>query len=386
VSGSKPTRHLVGVWNPAYADAMDATIELLLSHALAFGSRDGGSEEDVYIWWGKVKSSNRQKPLPHLAEILALDEELNREDGAAQEVHLYLTDYQSLYVAHVGEITADDVRGEDDDHVPAFYRDEKLNCDCWFRLFDIRRVVTDDTLGVVQELKKLSNTRYNDRPVSIYGGMVELPLIVTRKDGARYFEPDVREALTGGKFWVEFDAERTGIGQMEQELRENLIGEAAWANLDPAARSFVATAESVFRTHRNDAAFDFAPVIVDLAKAFEVQTNLMLRRGLAEVLRAERMANIDGRSVDLAAGQLLSLGQLAHVIAEEHGINRALKKRLTNGEWFTSSLPPILRELSELRNPAAHAARVGRAEIATIRNRTMGVGCQGTLVELAKTR
>lgn len=74
------------------------------------------------------------------------------------------------------------------------------------------------------------------------------------------------------------------------------------------------------------------------------------------------------------------------MIAEEQGINRALKKRLTHGEWFTSSLPPVLKELSELRNPAAHATRIGR-EIATrIRNRALGVGCQGTLVELAKTR
>lgn len=40
---------------------------------------------------------------------------------------------------------ARDVRGEDDDHVPTFYRDADLSCDCWFRLFDIRRVVADDT-------------------------------------------------------------------------------------------------------------------------------------------------------------------------------------------------------------------------------------------------
>lgn len=368
-----------------YADAMDATIELLRERARAFSGRAGsGDDEDVYVWWGKVKSSNRQAPLPHLKDILALDKELSADAGAANETHLYLTDYRSLYVAHVGEITADDPRKDDDGHVPAFYRDADLTCDCWFLLFDIRRVVADDTLGVVEELKKLSNTRYGDRPVSIYDGMVELPLIVTRKDGARYFEADVRAKLTDGKFWVEFDAERTGIGQMEQDLRDNLLGEAAWMNLDPAARSFIATAESVFRTHRHDPAFDFAPVIVDIAKAFEVQANLLLRRGLADVPRADRVANVEGRSVDLAGGQLLSLGQLAHVIAEEQGINRALKRRLTHGEWFTSSLPPVLRELSELRNPAAHATRIGRETATKIRNRTLGVGCQGTLVELAK--
>ena len=57
------TRHLVSVWNPSYAaDAMDATVALLLARAR--DHREGKiHEEDVYAWWGKVKSSNRQQPL-----------------------------------------------------------------------------------------------------------------------------------------------------------------------------------------------------------------------------------------------------------------------------------------------------------------------------------
>src|SRR6185436_14074349 len=109
--------------------------------------------------------------MPHIGEILAMDKDLSSEDGVEREVHLYLTDYRSLYVGHVAEVTADDVRGgeyDDGEHVPDFYRFGKLECDCWFKLFDVRRVVADDTLAVVDELKKLRNTRYNDRPVSIY--------------------------------------------------------------------------------------------------------------------------------------------------------------------------------------------------------------------------
>nr|AYC79989.1 hypothetical protein [uncultured bacterium] len=150
--------------------------------------------------------------MPHLDEILAMDKWLSGDAGGDRELHLYLTDYRSLYVGHIGEIANGDGFEDldDTDHVPDFYRDSGLACDCWFRLFDVRRVVADDTLAVVEELKKLRNTRYNDRPVSIYGGMVELPLIVTRDDDARYFEADVRERLVDGRYWVEIDAERTG--------------------------------------------------------------------------------------------------------------------------------------------------------------------------------
>ncbi len=231
-------------------------------------------------------------------------------------MHLYLTDYRSLYVGHVAEITSDDPRESEDgaDTVPAFYDEAEFKCDCWFRLFDIRRVVSDDTVAVVDELKKLRNTRYNDRPVSLYGGMVELPLIVTRADGARYFEQDVRDKLIDGRFWVEFDADRTGIGELERDLRENVVGEKAWNALDPAARTFVATAESLFRVHRRDAGFDFSAVVIDLAKAVELQTNILLRHALRDAPVADRRVNVDGRSVDLAAGELWPLGVLARLV------------------------------------------------------------------------
>lgn len=386
---TKLPRHLVGVWNPAYAvDAMDATIAMLLRWAAAF--RAGGDEDEVYVWWGKVRSSNRQRPMPHLAQILELDAGLDADSGDAPETHLYLTDYRSLYVAQVAEITVDDVLPDDDehDHIPAFYGEHGFKCDCWFRLFDIRRIVFDDTLAVVDELRKLRNTHYNDRPVSIYGGMVDLPLIVTRSDGARYFDRDVREALTDGCFWVEFDAARTGIGHMEQELRDNVLGEAVWAGLDPAARSFVASGEALFRAHRHDAAFDFAVVAIEFAKAFEVQTNLILREALAGVPARDRYANVDGKSVDVAGDAHWSLGALARLIGEDERLNHLLKTRLERpgAEWFTASLPPILRELSELRNPAAHSASIGRDVATALRNRLLGVGSLGGFTELARVR
>jgi hypothetical protein len=378
-----PARHLVTVWNPAYAAAMDETIQLLLDRARDLRA-ETITEDEVYVWWGKVKSSNRQQRMPHLDEVIAIDRELQVMDGDPPETHLYITDYRSLYVGHVAEITADDVRRDDAGSVPRFYSAANLECDCWFRLFDIRRVVFDDTVGVVEELRKLANTRYNDRPVSIYGGMVDLPIIATRKDGARYFEPDVRDQLTGGLFWVEFDAQRSGVGHMEREIRENLLGDATWTALDPAARGFIATAETLFRNHRTDPAFDFSPVLIDFAKAFEVQVNLILRRALRLAKPAERTFNIDGRSVDLARGQMLSLGQLAHVMSNDEQLNTSLKRLVSHGEWFTASLPPTLKELSDRRNPAAHSARITADEATKLRNRLMGVGCLGVFVELGR--
>ena len=377
------TRHLVGVWNPSYeADAMDEHLAILLTAVREFrdGKRD---EDDVYVWWGKVKSSNRQQPLPHLADILALEQTLSADDPP--ETHLYLTDYRSLYVTHLAAVTGDD-RSEERGHVPEYYSRKRLSCDCWFQLWDIRRLVLDDTPAVTRELAKLRNVRYNDRPVSIYGGMVELPLIVTRDDDSRFFDETVREALTGGKHWVEFDAERTGAGEIQRELRENRFGNDAWSNLQPAACLFIATAEQLYRSHRADAGFDFSNVLVDLAKAVEVQVNAVLRRAMAGAPPGVRSVNLEGTTVDLARADPLSLGQLARVIGENREVNQLLRKRLAGGEWFAVSLPAILGMLAEVRNRAAHGGQVDRDEVGRLRDRLVGVGCKGELLELAQVR
>ena len=324
-------RHLLGVWNPSYAaDAMDDHLRLLLANIDAH--RAGTiPEEEVYVFWGKVRSSQRLEQLKHLPEILAMDGSLD-PDGE-RELHLYLTDYRSLYVGHVWEITADDVRADEGSHVPAYYTARELHCDCWFRLGDIRRLVLDDTVAVIAELRKLRNTHYDGRPVSLYGGMVDLPLIVTREDGERFFDPDVRERLLEGKYWAEADAARTGVGALERDLRENLFGAEAWNALDLTTRTFIATAEQVFRTHRADAGFDFTPVVVDLAKALELQANLVVRGGLAGIPAERRMVNVDGASREVGGGRPLTLGQLGRALAEERQLAQAVAARLRVTGW-----------------------------------------------------
>jgi len=388
MSDAKAPRHLVGVWNPSYgADVMESHIMLLRERAQKF--RDGQEkEEEVYVWWGKIRSSRRQNALPHIADVLALEHDLGEAGGAAErEMHLYLTDYRSLYVAHIGEITADDPRDDDTAHIPAIYLDKGTHCDCWFQLWDIRRLVLDDTLAVIDELSKLRNTSYHDMPVSIYGGMQNLPLIVTRPDGARYFEEDVRKQLTENLYWVEFDAEHSGTGSTEKELRENRFGEDLWSNLDPGTRTFIATAEKLYRDHRADVAFDFSPVLLDFAKAFEVQTNIFLKRALMGVKPLDRMMNIDGRSRDVGETGPFTIGALALIIGDNEDLNYRLKQQLrSGGEFFTASLPAILKELAAIRNAAAHSSWLDRETVRSLRNRFLGVGCEGDFVKLAKVR
>jgi hypothetical protein len=378
-------RHIVTVWNPSYAhDAIEEHLAILLHFTRRF---DGGEDDEdaLYVWWGKVRSQNRQQPQSHLDDVRAIAAELSSE--SRDEVQLYLTDYRSLYVAEVLEIREGDLPASESPHVPAYYREAPLACDYWFRLGDIRRIVVDNTLDVIAELRKLQNIHYNGRPVSLYGGMVDLPLFVLRPDGKRYFDPVESEALTDGALWAEVDAERgTGVWAIERELRDNLLGEPAWSALERTASSCIATGEQIFREHRSDPAFDFAPVIGSFGKALEVQVNAILRRSLSRVSNAAKLVNLDGRTEDLERFRPLMLQELARVIGGERQLNEELCRLLANGQWFTSSLPPTLDAFRAVRNPGTHESRIERRVATEWRNRLLGVGCAGDFVELARVR
>jgi len=379
--------HLLTVWNPAYEqDAMELHLRVLRDAARAYRRGECG-EEDVVVWWGKIRSPNRQQPLPHLDQILAIDVELSRDDPGP-ETHLYLTDYRSLYVAHVAAITTDDPREDPDerDQVPGYYRREGFSFDCWFQLWDTRRLVSDDTISVVQELRKLRSVAYHDRPVSIYGGMVNLPLLVRETEPVRWFDTVFRETYIGDRYWMEYDAEHIGIGRIERELRENMFGDLLWSAFDPTTRSFIAAGEKIWRDHADDPAFDFSPVIVEFGKALEVRCNRLLRHAVQGAPDGVRTAVIDGRPTDLTRGPLLSLGQLARVLGESQPVNERCRRRLQGGEWFATSIPPILDALSKLRNPGSHSARVDRDEAGQWRRQLMGVGCEGEFVKLGRVR
>jgi hypothetical protein len=376
-------RHFVDVWNPSYAsNAMEAHLAVLLDAVRKFDAGELAADEEIFVWWGKVRSANRQQPLRHLAAAVEIGAELEADEE--REGHLYLTDYRSLYVAHVGGVCRGDAGPPSSAYVPDYYARSRLDCDFWYKLMDIRRLVADDTIAVIAELKQLRNPEYHDRPVSLYGGMVDLPLIVARPDGKRFFAPEVRDPVTDERLWAEFDAEAGGIGAMEKELRENLFGDAAWMSLEPAARTFIATAEKIFRDHRSDAGFDFAPVVGGLAKALEVTCNEILRSVASSLPSETRRVRIQDQDVEVGGRRPLTLGQFARVVGGERAINHALAHHLEYGGWFVGSLPPIIEDLLKTRNPGVHEERIDRETATRVRNNLVGVGCQGTFQDLAR--
>ena len=373
-------RHFVTVWNPTYAtNALDAHVRVLLEWA----RRTDVDADDVYVWWGKVKSAQRQSAMPHLDDVVAL----SPAGEATHEVHLYLTDYRSLFVANVDCVTTADPRVDDAAHVPAYYDRESLQCDCWFLLRDIRLLVRDDLEGVADELRLLRNTRYGDRPVSLYGGMVDLPLLVTRAEARTFFDAGECRQLTDGAWWAVFDSEQRGVGAIEATLRNDHFGAASWQALDGTARRFVAMAEATIRTHRGDHAFDLSPVAVLYGKALEVQLSVVLRTGLRGLRAHDRYVSVQGQSCLLPDALPLTLSPLVDGLAHDQLRAKHLASVMKDGAWLVHECATAIDGFArEARNPAAHGDVVSRDAVIRWRDLLLGVGCEGLLPRLARVR
>ena len=381
-------RHLLTVWNPTYADdSMDQHLDVLLQWVRRW-REEKAREEDVYVWWAKLRSANRTGALPHLPDVLALDEQVN----AGTETHLYLTDYRSLYVGLVTEVIADAVSEETPaelEHMPAYYRDRAA--DCWFRLSDLRLLVVDDTVAVIEALKALRNVRYHDRPVSLYGGVVDLPLIVTRDDGREWFSD--RGELVEGRLWVEHDNDLRGqTARMEHELRDNCVGPLLWSELEPTARLFLASAEAIYRTRHEDPGFDFTGPALGYAKAVETELNRLLfgvlGKTLAKAGLKDREIVGDGRRIDLG-GRVShqSLGTLQLLLKKDDLMIKQVRTHFANqAQFLTGQLPAQLNQLVEIRNPGAHSATVSAERAREIRSAVLGIGCEGLINQIARVK
>lgn len=114
--------------------------------------------------------------------------------------------------------------------------------------------------------------------------------------------------------------------------------------------------------------------------------NALLRRALAGAPAELRRANVDGATCDLVSDGPFVLGTLARVVGSDRERAGFFQRRMRSGDWFVNQLPAILDELREDRNAAAHGQTMERAQVEAVRARLVGVGCKGTLLELAEVR
>ena len=202
-----------------------------------------------------------------------------------------------------------------------------------------------------------------------------------------------RDALTDGRLWAErAAAQRSETERISRELRDNLFGREIWPLLGAATRSFLASAEAVFRARRDDAGFDLSGAAVEYAKAVEAELNALVFPAVRKALRSkpprDREIRIDARTVDLGRDvPHQTLGTIRNLLEHEDRVQHALRQQLPHDHsWLLGILPRQLARLVDLRNAGAHSGVTRSTDLEAVRRQVLGIGQEGLLARLVRVR
>jgi len=82
-----------------------------------------------------------------------------------------------------------------------------------------------------------------------------------------------------------------------------------------------------------------------------------------------------------------SLGTIRHLLKDSETIRQPIRTVLPHDwRWLEGELPAQLEPILDLRNPAAHERTVAREEMGRLRQSILGIGCEGLLVRIVRTK
>jgi len=364
-------QHLLILYNPYYQkNVIEEHVSILINQ---------NSQSSATVAFGKVRSRLRDYEHPHEEKLQSLYRSISRTNY----LQLFLTDYSSIYVAKVIEVT----QKECWDLAPAYYREKGLDVETWFIISDIRRIVHNDFVQVRDRvLANFTTPNFGGHHYAVYGNSYVYPLVVEMDNEIDYFETDSEEF----RYFTEIFKSEARL-KSKQSLIDYRFGEEVFYALHPNTQDALISAELEFRENKNDPLYDFTAVVIHLSKAFEKEVYLFLRTLFIKLIEYDhRLGGIEysvqGKGYTLSdyKNHKPNLGTHKYLLKNRH-IQQAIHRYVSNPAvkyFILATIPDTINTIQPVRNEAAHGETTPLSKCVTMRNRIIGIGEHGILCEL----
>ncbi len=142
-----------------------------------------------HMYWGKIQVSQYSEPL----NTKVFSEVLNENDELQMDTHLYITDYQHLWVGKVAEVSE---TIKDPENTLNFYQNKKV--EVWFKLIDFE-LISNNASETIKHLSDfhVDNEHYpfKIKEMTPFTSSIRFPMIVQDKSRARYFSQSTENDL-----------------------------------------------------------------------------------------------------------------------------------------------------------------------------------------------
>lgn len=340
-------QNLLILFNPYYQkDAIDLHIAIL---------KDKGA-----VGFGKIKST-----LTSLSSPKELDWETLSSISATSPLQLFLTDYSSLFVAKVIEVSKE----IDTTLTPSYYQEKELNVEAWFVVVDIIELVHKDFEKIRDIfLANFTTPDYGNHTYTVYGNSYQYPLKIEMKNEINYF-------ISQELFYPNIYKSQEFLAT-KNNLISYVFGKDGYS-LHPESLENLVLAEMNFDKNKEDKFYDFTGVAIKYGKATEIEAYLFFKTLFAFLATTEKeIMNIkfDMQGISYIIKDLdnfrPNLGTYKFLISHSL-ISKSID--LHDIKWITAGIFPNLSIVQKILNKAAHEDQTSLEKIEFLRNSILGI-------------
>lgn len=356
-------KNLLVLYNPYYnGEVIEEHLSLLKKNSI--------------VAFGKVRSALRNYEHPNQKELDSIYEEASKESP----LQLFLTDYNSVYVANVISIQKE-IRLI---KVPKYY--DELEVEYWFVFDDLRLIVHNDFELIRDKvLANFTAINFNNRTYTIYGNPYVYPMQVSMKKEINYFEKDELNF----KFFTDIFKSKEQL-EMKQNLIEYNFGHHSFYTLAPNSQDNIISAEIEYAQNKMNPLYDFSSVVMKYSKVVELELYGFMKEVFS--LAMDKDENNINLNYSVQGKEYLLKDILEHrpnfgtytYLIKNYNIKQTLNKEIKNSSlryFIFSQIPSFIRVMQSVRNEAVHGNSTTFKECNRIRAEVVGIGQTGFLVE-----
>ncbi len=350
-------------------------------------------------WWGKIIAKDRDPKV----DVKSFENVLNENQAQAVGTHLYVTDYQNLWVGKIKSISSSLPQGA---HTLPFYADKKT--EVWFEISDFF-LIEHESEETAHKLSELfidnPHCQYKIDGLSPFTTGIRFPCVVQDMAEEQYFDDLEGEEISHLVLKDNPAVTKSTMGHLVKSIHLYLFPEEMYAKFPHAAKIEIEAAELDMFEGRHH---NLQQITFSYLKALELILNDLIihhikKRGLAQDFFVDSQSSppklylehVKDYFVTLKSfNKSFSIGTLMHFLerATSHG-TPAFKQAFAEHKKFiaycTKELAPLIEKngLIGLRNSLAHGEKKSLTvkDAMAVRALVLGCGTTGILYNCYRT-
>jgi len=335
-------------------------------------------KERSAVAFGKLRSALRDYEPPNEAILDEIYQGVSKETP----MQLFLTDYNSIFVANVISVKTDKTILI---KAPKYY--DALDVEKWYVFDDLRLLVADD-FQVLRDkiLANFKATNYNNRTYAIYGNHYVYPMQVTMKEEINYFEKEDKSF----KYYTDIFK-----SDLELETKEALInftfGTEIFYNFNSNTQDNIISAEIEYLQSKHNPLYDYSSLVVKYSKAVELELHRFMKIVFKYLTDKDESLKklsytIQGKDYILSDIQehKANYGTYKFLI-RKYEIKDAINSYIANNNlkyFINTTIPHFINVMQSIRNESVHGGTTTLQECNDIRNSMLGIGKSSFLGDL----